>query len=80
MKTILLGLVGGALYGLTGYIKSGEPFDRMKFAKTVALAAVIGAANSVAGLPVTEEAVLTLLSAGEVAVIENLLKALRHVR
>ncbi|MEM2257813.1 MAG: hypothetical protein QXV39_06830 [Candidatus Caldarchaeum sp.] len=52
----------------------------MKFAKTVALAAVIGAANSVAGLPVTEEAVLTLLSAGEVAVIENLLKALRHVR
>lgn len=76
MNQIIYGILGGALYGVSGYLKSGEKFDWKKLARTIILAALVGVTNALLGLPITEDAVLIALSAGEVAIIENFLKAL----
>jgi len=72
---LVYGVIGGALYAVSGYLKSGEKFDSKKFLRTLTLGAIIGATNAMLGLPVTKDAVLLALSAGEVAVIENFIKA-----
>ena len=72
---LLYGVLGGALYAVSGYLKSKEKFDKQKFLRTLVLGAIVGATNAMLGLPITEEAVLIALSAGEVAVIENFIKA-----
>jgi len=69
------GVIGGALYAVSGYLKSGEKFDSKKFVKTIVLGALVGLTNSILGLPITEDAVLLALSAGEVAILENFVKA-----
>ncbi|MCS6768859.1 MAG: hypothetical protein NZ570_00265 [Candidatus Caldarchaeum sp.] len=68
-------ILGAVAYVLTGFLKSRQPFDPAKAAKTLALAALLAAANHLLGLDVPEEELAALLAAGEVAVAENLLKA-----
>ncbi|GBC68380.1 hypothetical protein HRbin01_00061 [archaeon HR01] len=73
---ILYGVVGGFLYGLTGYLKSGEAFEAVKFLKTLALGVAVGLFNTLAGVPMDLEAAAALASAGEVAVLENIIKSM----
>jgi len=76
MNAIMLGLIGGALYAVSGFLKSmDEKFEYKKFLRTVVLGAIVGATNSLLGIPVTEDAVMVALSAGEVAIVENFLKS-----
>ena len=76
MNAIILGLIGGILYGFSGFLKSGEAFEMSKFLKTLILAVFVGVANALSGLPLTGDAIMIAVSAGEVAVLENFLKAL----
>ena len=75
-SALVYGIIGGALYAGSGYLKSGEKFDKHKFLRTLVLGAIVGSTNAIMGLPITEDAILLALSAGEVAVIENFIKAM----
>ncbi|MEM1955881.1 MAG: hypothetical protein QXV14_06450 [Candidatus Caldarchaeum sp.] len=69
-------LVGALAYVATGFLKSREPFDGLKALRTVGLAAVLAVMNVLVGVEVSGEDLAALLGAGEVAVAENMLKAL----
>ncbi len=76
MIQVFYGVLGGLIYALTGYLKSGEKFNTDKMLRTIILGAVVGLFNSLAGVSMDGETITMLLSAGEVAVAENLLKSL----
>ncbi|MEM1943787.1 MAG: hypothetical protein QXY50_00880 [Candidatus Caldarchaeum sp.] len=69
-------LAGALAYVATGFLKNHEPFDGFKALRTVCLAAVLAAMNVFVGVEVSAEELAVLLAAGEVAVAENMLKAL----
>jgi hypothetical protein len=74
--SLVYGLAGVAAYILTGYLKSGEAFNPVKALKTLILAALIIALNTAAGVELPAEELAALLNAGELALLENLLKTL----
>lgn len=79
VETICIAIVAALVYALAGYLKSaGENFDFVKFGATCAVGAVVGVILYGAGVPITEEAVLTQMAAyaGIVVVAENILKAI----
>ncbi len=77
MDAVAYGLIGGALYATSGFLKNfEEKFDYKKFLRTLILGAIVGVTNAMLGLPITEDAVMVALSAGEVAIIENFLKSI----
>ena len=84
LKGIVAGAVGGMLYALTGYFKArqrnGEDFDVNKFLKTLVLGAVLGAVNYYFGLGWVGDDIAMLALSGEVAVIEQVLKAIFEKR
>ena len=76
---IVIGVISGALYGATGYLKTqGEKFDVLKFGASAIIGAVIGASMLLAGNPITEQAVETQMAAyaGLTALVYNVLKAI----
>ncbi|MEM4383597.1 MAG: hypothetical protein QXU44_06045 [Candidatus Caldarchaeum sp.] len=68
-------LLGIAAYILSGFLKSRENFDGAKALKTAVLGVLLIALNTALGLQVSQEELNALLSAGELAVLENMLKA-----
>jgi len=74
--SIFYGFAGVAAYILTGYLKNGETFNPVKALKTFTLAALIIALNTAAGVEPPSEELAALLNAGELALLENLLKTL----
>ena len=76
LNLIVVGAVGGALYAITGFLKSRERFSFVKLGRTILLGALVGVFNSLLGLPVEESGIAMLTSSGEVAVIENLAKTI----
>ncbi|MEM4497322.1 MAG: hypothetical protein QW692_00665 [Nitrososphaerota archaeon] len=80
VEGIIAGVVGGALYALAGYLKAreknGEKFDAAKFGKTILLGAVLGALNYALGLGLIGDDIAVMALAGEVAVIEQIAKAM----
>ncbi|MEM4189911.1 MAG: hypothetical protein QW470_06210 [Candidatus Caldarchaeum sp.] len=68
-------LLGIAAYILSGFLKSREIFDGAKALKTAVLGVLLIALNTALGLQVSQEELNALLSAGELAVLENMLKA-----
>ena len=80
ISTIVMALLAGAGYGVLFYVKaqqgSGEKFDYWKFGATVLLAALIGAAMGIGGMPVTQATLDLQLAAyiGYVVVLETVLK------
>ena len=79
VKGILVGVLAGAAYAVAGYFKArqknGEDFDVNKFLKTLVLGAVLGAVNYYFGLGWVGEEIAATALAGEVAVVEQVLKA-----
>jgi len=79
-STIILAMFAGAGYGVLFYVKaqqsSGEEFDYWKFGATVLLAAIIGVAMGLGGMPVTQATLEVQLAAyvGYVVVLETVLK------
>ncbi|MHC1624064.1 MAG: hypothetical protein ACXQTR_05690 [Candidatus Methanospirareceae archaeon] len=80
VKGLIVGAVAGAAYALAGYFKAnyrnGEEFDVNKFLKTIVLGACLGAANYYFGIGLSGDEVAAMALAGEVAVIEQVLKAI----
>jgi len=80
ISAMFLAALAGALYGGLFYLKaqqdSGEDFDISKFGATVLLAAIIGFAMGVAGMPVTQVNVEVQIGAyvGYVVILETVLK------
>lgn len=80
ISAIILAMIAGAGYGVLFYVKaqqnSGEEFNYEKFGATVLLAAIIGLAMGVAGMPVTQVTLEVQLAAyvGYVVVLETILK------
>jgi len=80
VSAIILATLAGAGYGVLFYVKaqqsSGETFDYWKFGATVLLAALIGTAMGVSGMPVTQATVEVQIAAyvGYVVVLETVLK------
>ena len=79
VKGILVGALAGAAYAVAGYFKArqrnGEDFDVNKFLKTLVLGGILGAVNYYFGLGMVGEEISALALAGEVACIEQVLKA-----
>ena len=80
VKGVLVGFLAGAIYAMTGYFKAyqkhNEDFNAKKFLKTLALGGILGAINFYLGLGMVGDEIAALALAGEVAVIEQLLKAI----
>ena len=79
VKPVLLGVLGGVLYAVTGFLKSREKFSISKFARTITIGAFIGLFNTLAGIPLEEAVITTLTSSGEVAVSENMIKTILRI-
>jgi len=77
---LVAGAFAGAAYAVTGYLKAREKnlekFDSGKFAKTICLGAILGAVNYQFGLGMAGDEIALLALAGEVAVLEQLVKAI----
>ena len=73
-----VGLVGGLVFGLTGYFKNGGDFDVGKLLPTVVLSGLAGLSLGLAGLSVDDEnlqiAATGLTSAGIGIILQNLYK------
>ena len=80
LKGVVIGALAGVGYAITGFFKAKaknkEDFDYKKFAKTVALGAILGAVNYYLGLGMTGDDIAFLALAGETAVIEHVIKAI----
>lgn len=71
----LYAFLGLAAYILSGYLKSRETFDGAKALKTAVLGVLLITLNEALGVHVSQEELAALLSAGELAVLENAVKA-----
>mgnify|MGYP001085277933 FL=1 len=71
---LVYGLAGVAAYLLTGYLKSGESFDPVKALKTLALGIMVVVLNAAVGIEFSVEEMSALLDAGELALLENVVK------
>jgi len=84
VKGLAVGALAGAAYAIAGYFKArqknGENFDMNKFLKTLVLGAVLGAVNYYFGLGWVGDDIAMLALSGEVAVIEQVLKAIFEKR
>ena len=84
VKGLAVGVLAGAAYAVAGYFKAkkrnGEKFNVEKFLKTLILGAVLGAVNYYLGLGWVGDDIAAMALAGEVAVIEQVLKALFEKR
>jgi len=84
VKGLAVGVLAGAAYAVAGYFKAkkrnGEKFDTEKFLKTLVLGAVLGAVNYYFGLGWVGDDIAMLALSGEVAVIEEILKAIFEKR
>ena len=84
VKGLAVGALAGAAYAIAGYFKArqrnGEDFDVNKFLKTLVLGAVLGAINYYFGLGWVGDDIAMLALSGEVAVIEQILKAIFEKR
>lgn len=78
MDSIIVGLTGGIIYALTGFIKSykKEKFDAKKFLRTMVIAVIAGITLALSGQEVNFDAINVMIAAGEVAVIEQLIIAI----
>jgi len=80
ISTIIMGLLGGILIAITGYLKSGEKFVLVKAVQTAVLGGIAGAVLGFTGVQVTDAnlAVQILafggLSGGIALAVENILK------
>lgn len=73
---LLYSIAAAVVYGLAGYFKSsGESFDKKKFLTTVAIGVVVGIIMAYCKLSY-EGAYNFALSAGIIAIVENVLKAI----
>lgn len=72
------GLTGVVLYILTGYMKSGERFDVRKALRTLVIGTLLIALNLFIGVEIPAPELETILTAGEVALAENIIKAVRN--
>jgi len=78
MYQILTGVAAGIMYSLTGFAKQkGEKFDLEKFSYTVILGAVIGVGGMLYNLPFAEVETIAI-NIGAVALIENIIKAIKR--
>ena len=77
------GLVGGVVFGLSGYLKNGGEFDVKKLLPTVALSGLAGLTLGLAGLQVSDDslgaATVGLTSAGLGVILQNVLKRLERL-
>ena len=84
VKGLAVGALAGAAYAIAGYFKArqrnGEDFDVNKFLKTLVLGAILGTVNYYFGLGWVGDDIAMLALSGEVAVIEQVLKAIFEKR
>jgi hypothetical protein len=75
---IFVGLTGGIIYALTGFLKSisKEPFNAKKFLRTMLLGIAASFLLVLTGRDVTVDAIDIVLASGTTAVIEQLLIAI----
>ena len=79
LESLLMTFVGGALYSAVALLKSkagGESFDQAKFLKTIILAGLLAAVNSLVGGGDLSEIELLARGAGQTVLLDKLLKAL----
>lgn len=80
----LVGAAAAAIYAALWYLRkrenNGEDFNRIKFASTVLVGAVVGLIFGLSGMDVTQETILAAMAAnaGVVALVEPVLKMLFH--
>ena len=80
VKGLAVGLIAGILYGLLGYLKSGEEFNARKFFKTLIIGAILGALNYGLGLGITGDDIMVMALAGETALIQFVIKIFENWR
>ena len=74
-EQILWSILGAIVYAVGGYFKNKEPFDKKKFCTTIVIGIAIGIIQLYS--KVTYEAAYNIaLSAGLIAIIENVMKAI----
>jgi hypothetical protein len=74
-EQILWSILGAIVYAVGGYFKNKEPFDKQKFCTTLIVGVAIGIIQ-VYTKTSYEAAYNIALSAGLIAIIENVMKAI----
>ena len=80
IEIIGLGILSGVFVAGAGYLKSigkkgQDPFDKIKFLKTVILGGIVGGVVPYTGLA-ADVVTIVLVNAGIVTLVENLLKTI----
>ena len=78
LEGIVLGIMGGILYGCTGYLKSikkrkREKFDILKFTQSVVVGGIVGGITYSMGISMASAQQL-VFNTGLVTIIENVKK------
>ena len=75
MDVVIVGILGGILYAISGYLKSfyREKFDAKKFLRTLVIGLIASFALAFSGVEVTLDAIDVLVASGTTAIIEQLI-------